>query len=69
MTDSQQLLVEYARERSETAFRELARRYIDLVYSTALRLLEGDTRRAEDVARTNPRGSKRPKWPRLRRKI
>src|SRR5213594_4236558 len=34
------------------AFRELVIRYVDLVYSTALRLVEGDTHRAEDVAQT-----------------
>ena len=52
MTDSQQLLAEYARTGSEAAFRELVTRYIDPVYSTALRLVNGDTHRAEDVAQT-----------------
>jgi RNA polymerase sigma factor (sigma-70 family) len=52
MTDSQQLLAEYARNGSDAAFRELVARYVDLVYSTALRLVEGDTHRAEDVAQT-----------------
>ena len=52
MTDSQQLLAEYARNGSDAAFRELVTRYVDLVYSTALRLVEGDTHRAEDVAQT-----------------
>ena len=52
MMDSQQLLAEYAQEGSDTAFRELVSRYVDLVYSTALRLVEGDTHRAEDVAQT-----------------
>src|SRR6266550_2852652 len=50
MTDSQKLLAEYVRTGSEAAFRELVTRYIDLVYSTALRLVEGDAHRAEDVA-------------------
>src|ERR1043165_6243842 len=50
MTDSQILLAEYVRTGSENAFRELVARYVDLVYSTALRLVEGDTHRAEDVA-------------------
>lgn len=50
MTDSQQLLAEYARSGSEAAFRELVSRHVDLVYSTALRLVGGDTHRAEDVA-------------------
>ncbi|NOS69013.1 MAG: sigma-70 family RNA polymerase sigma factor [Verrucomicrobia bacterium] len=52
MMDSQQLLAEYARNGSDAAFRELVTRYVDLVYSTALRLVEGDTHRAEDVTQT-----------------
>jgi len=52
MTDSQNLLAEYARTGSEAAFRELVTRYVDLVYSTALRLVGGDTHRAEDVSQT-----------------
>src|SRR5437667_10909460 len=50
MTDSQPLLAEYLRTGSEAAFRELVTRYLDLVYSTALRLVDGDTHRAEDVS-------------------
>src|SRR5216110_1583778 len=50
MTDSQKLLAEYVRTGSEAAFRDLVTRYVDLVYSTALRLVEGDAHRAEDVA-------------------
>ncbi len=52
MTDSQQLLAEYARNGSDAAFRELVSRFVDLVFSTALRLVEGDTHRAKDVAQT-----------------
>src|ERR1035437_5694652 len=52
MTDSQTLLAEYARSRSEPAFRELVSRYIDLVYSTAFRLVGGDAQSAQDVAQT-----------------
>ena len=52
MTDSQTLLAEYAGSGSESAFRELVTRYIGLVYATALRLVEGDTHLAEDVAQT-----------------
>jgi RNA polymerase sigma factor (sigma-70 family) len=52
MTDSQQLLADYAANSSERAFRELVARYVDLVYSTAIRLVEGDTHRAKDVAQT-----------------
>ena len=52
MTDSQQLLADYVANGSERAFRELVARYVDLVYSTAIRLVEGDTHRAKDVAQT-----------------
>ncbi len=50
MTDTQELLAEYVQHRSEPAFRELVSRYVDLVYPTAVRLVDGDTHRAEDVA-------------------
>ena len=50
MTTSQQLLAEYRTNASETAFRELVVRYSGLVYSTALRLVHGDTHGAEDIA-------------------
>ncbi len=52
MTDSQRLLADYAANGSERAFQELVARYVDLVYSTAIRLVEGDTHRAKDVAQT-----------------
>ena len=52
MTDQRQLLTEYAVNGSEEAFRELVTRYLALVYSTALRLVGGDTHRAEDIAQT-----------------
>ncbi|MGA2541310.1 MAG: sigma-70 family RNA polymerase sigma factor [Verrucomicrobiota bacterium] len=52
MTDSQTLLVDYVNSGSEGAFRELVARYLDLVYSSAVRLLGGDTALAEDVAQT-----------------
>ena len=51
MTDQRTLLADYVNHGSEPAFRELVARYIDLVYSTAVRLVNGDTHRAEDVAR------------------
>ncbi len=41
MTDSQNLLAEYLQTGSEDAFRELVARYVDLVYSTALRFDRG----------------------------
>jgi len=52
MTDSRELLKEYVRSRSELAFRELVERYVNLVYSVALRLANGDTHFAEDVTQT-----------------
>lgn len=48
MTD-QVLLHEYLEHRSETAFRELVRRHIDLVYSAALRQSGGRTDLAADI--------------------
>ena len=50
MTDSRQLLDDFARYKSEAAFRELVTRYLNLVYSCALRRVDGDAHRAEDVA-------------------
>ncbi len=44
-----ELLQRFAADRSETAFAELVRRHIDLVYSSALRQLNGDTGAAQDV--------------------
>ncbi len=52
MTDSQTLLSLYARTGSEPAFRDLVARYLDLVYSTACRLVDGDAESAKDVAQT-----------------
>jgi RNA polymerase sigma factor (sigma-70 family) len=52
MMEIQTLLRDYVNTGSETAFRELVARYLNLVYSTAVRLLGGDARMAEDVAQT-----------------
>ena len=52
MTESHQLLAEYALRGTESAFRELVTRYIDLVYCTALRKVGGDSHLAQDVAQT-----------------
>ena len=49
MTDVQQLLAEYSRTGSEAAFQTLVARYINFVYSTALRLVGGNTHTAQDV--------------------
>jgi RNA polymerase sigma factor (sigma-70 family) len=47
LTD-QQLVQEYARNRSEAAFTEIVRRHVDLVYSAAMRMVR-DAQLAEDV--------------------
>ncbi len=52
MTETQQLLAAYVEEGSETAFRELVSRYVNLVYTTALRLAGGDAHLAQDVVQT-----------------
>ncbi len=52
MMNDEQLLHEYARERSESAFGELVTQHIDFVYSTALRVVNGDRHLAQDVAQT-----------------
>lgn len=52
MTDSQRLLADYVQTGSDAAFRDLVTRYVDLVYSTALRLVDGDAHRAKDVTQT-----------------
>ena len=52
MTDSRKLLAEYVERGSEAAFREIVERYLDLVYSAAIRLVEGDANMAEDVVQT-----------------
>jgi RNA polymerase sigma factor (sigma-70 family) len=49
MSEDAQLLRRYATERSEAAFAELIRRHVDLVYSAALRLVNGDVHSAQDV--------------------
>ena len=51
MTDPRTLLAEYATKGSEPAFREVVERYVNLVYATAVRLVDGDTHRAEKAKR------------------
>jgi len=48
--DANALLRAYVQENSEAAFQELVNRYIDLVFSTALRRVSGDRQLAEDVS-------------------
>ncbi|MEO5957904.1 MAG: sigma-70 family RNA polymerase sigma factor [Opitutaceae bacterium] len=50
MNDDAILLRRYTEEGSESAFAELVRRHVDLVYGAALRRTGGDAHRAGDVA-------------------
>ena len=43
---------EYVRENSDAAFGELVSRYLNLVYSTAFRLVSNDAHFAQDVTQT-----------------
>ena len=52
MTPDSELLGRYARTRSEEAFAELVRRHVNLVYSAALRQVNGDAHLAQDAAQT-----------------
>ncbi len=49
MIEDVELLRRYVEERSESAFAELVRRRVDLVYSVALRKVGGDAHLAQDV--------------------
>jgi len=52
MTPDCELLGRYAESRCEEAFAELVRRHLDLVYSAALRQVNGDAHLAQDVTQT-----------------
>src|SRR5437867_8951339 len=52
MTDAKQLLRDYTENGSEAAFRELVARYINLVYSVAVRRAGDDLHLAEDIVQT-----------------
>ena len=47
-----ELLRRYAETNSESAFTELVERHLPLVYSAALRQVNGDAHLAQDVAQT-----------------
>jgi len=49
MNDSQRLLTEYSKNGSEAAFEELVAKYINMVYSTAIRMLGADAHLAKDA--------------------
>jgi RNA polymerase sigma factor (sigma-70 family) len=52
MTPDSELLRQFARTNSEAAFTELVKRHVNLVYSAALRQVNGDAHLAQDVAQT-----------------
>lgn len=52
MNDPQKLLADYAQRGSEAAFAELVQRYLNFVYSIALRLTNGDAYLAQDITQT-----------------
>lgn len=52
MESDRDLLSLYAKEGRQAAFAEVVRRHTDFVYSTALRLVAGDTHLAQDVSQT-----------------
>lgn len=52
MTETGHLMRQYARSGSEDAFREIVSRYVNLVHSAALRLVNGNDALARDVAQT-----------------
>ncbi|MGH7952419.1 MAG: sigma-70 family RNA polymerase sigma factor [Limisphaerales bacterium] len=52
MTPDSELLRQFARTNSQDAFGELVKRHVNLVYSAALRQVNGDEHLAKDVAQT-----------------
>jgi RNA polymerase sigma factor (sigma-70 family) len=52
MTPDSELLRQFAKTHAEDAFAELVKRHVNLVYSAALRQVNGDAHSAQDVAQT-----------------
>ena len=52
MTPDSELLRQFAKTHAEDAFAELVNRHVNLVYSAALRQVNGDAHSAQDVAQT-----------------
>ncbi|MBI4664578.1 MAG: hypothetical protein HY735_37780 [Verrucomicrobia bacterium] len=52
MTETSELLRQYVNGGSDSAFRELVERHVDLVYSTALRKTGGNSHLAQDITQT-----------------
>lgn len=52
MAENQNWLAEFVETGSDSAFRNLVAGYIDLVYSTALRLVDGNPHQAQDVTQS-----------------
>ena len=50
MSNDTELLRRYVEERSESAFGELVREHLNLVYASALRETSGDSGLAEDLS-------------------
>jgi len=52
MNDDHRFLEQFVCEQSESAFGELVRRHLDLVYAVALRMVNGDVHLAQDVTQS-----------------
>lgn len=50
MSEDDQCLAAFARDGSESAFRRLVERHLQLVYGVALRMVNGDVHQAQDIA-------------------
>ena len=50
MSDDRQWLAEFSRNGSDAAFRQLVGQHLNLVYSAAMRMVNGDAHQAQDIA-------------------